>query len=67
MNTVPSTTQKLQFEYIRSPNVPAPADTPCNGLIHLKKILIGVDLMVAIEHPDISSVLSTSGFPQELE
>jgi hypothetical protein len=31
----------------------------------LKKILIGIDLMVAIEHPDISSVLSTSGFPQE--
>ena len=65
ISTVPSKTQKLQFEYIRSPNVPAPADTPCNGLILMKKILIGVDLMLAIEHPDISSVLSTSGFPQE--
>lgn len=65
ISTVPNTAQKLQFEYIKSPNVPVPADTLCAGLIHLKTTLIGVDLMLAIEHPDNSSVFSTSGFPHD--
>ena len=43
ISTVPGTTQQLQFEYIKSPNMHDPSYTPCKGLIHLKKIVIGVD------------------------
>ncbi|CAC5395045.1 unnamed protein product [Mytilus coruscus] len=65
ITAIPNHKQKLLLKYVGSCML-SPSDNS-HGLVPKDSIEIGIDLMPAIKHPNVSTVMSYSGFPKQFK
>lgn len=65
ITAIPNHKQKLLLKYVGSCML-SPSDNS-HGLVPKDSIEIGIDLMPAIKHPNVSTVMSYSGFPKQFQ
>nr|XP_019923689.2 cyclic GMP-AMP synthase-like [Crassostrea gigas] len=68
MSFVPCNGKKLELQYIQNSTLPQNTDIQIKEEISLVGSLkIGVDLMLAIDHPSLESILKLPGFPKNFK
>lgn len=68
MYFLPCERKKLELHYIQNSTLPQNVDIQIKEkIIKLESLMIGVDLMLAIDHPSVESIMKLPGFPKNFK